>query len=226
MVLFQKSTTPNVFDDLVDYVRSSAPVIKIPELQKRVKFNPGEPDVNVTVEVGDVNSNITLESVTGSLNETNKSPAVISKPTEAAGPSLCTVRGSVKNTTDGISKPIQAFTDISMYDKDKKRVTGLGDDDFINISNTSYVAEIDGDGYDYGSTMSFGIAAPLVNVQSGSRDMGHQRQTAKKRKFKDNSKMFGSKAGNEWGYKELSIKQQKSNPLRIKKKKSKVKKAK
>ena len=224
MALFQKSTTPNVFDDLVDYVRSSAPVIKIPELQKRVKFNPAEPDVNVTVEVGDVNSNTAPESATGSLNETNKSPAVISRPVEAARPSLCTVRGSVKNTTDGISKPIQAFTDISMYDKDKKRVTGLGDDDFINISNTSYVAEIDGDGYDYASSMSFGIAAPLVNVQSGSRDMGHQRQTAKKRKFKDNSKMFGSKA--EWGYKELNIKQQKSNPHRVKKKKSKVKKAK
>ena len=226
MVLFQKSTTPNVFDGLVDYVRSSAPVIKIPELQKRVKFNPAEPDVNVSVEVGDVKSNTAPESATGSLDETNKSHAVISRPTKAARPSLCTVRGSVKNTTDGISKPIQAFTDISMYDKEKKRVTGLGDDDFINISNTSYVAEIDGDGYDYGSTMSFGIAAPLVNVQSGSRDMGHQRKTAKKRKFKDNSKMFGSKAGNEWGYKELNIKQQKSNPCRVKKKKSKVKKAK
>ena len=40
-------------------------------------------------------------------------------------------------------KPIEVFTDSCMYDKDKKGTTGFGGNDFIKVSKTSYVAEIE-----------------------------------------------------------------------------------
>ena len=129
-----------------------------------------------------------------------------------------TSNGSTKHTV----KTIEPFTDWGKYDIDKTEMKGFDGQDFIKFSEGggSHVVEITED-EQVDSEMSFGIATSLI-VQSDSglktginADWKNSRKKGKKRKLESGKRNDKSRSG----YKELSIKQLKSNPNKTKKKK-------
>lgn len=129
---------------------------------------------------------------------------------------------AVDSSTKHTAKTKEPFTDWRKYDIDKTEMKGFDGQDFIKFSEGggSHVVEITED-EQVDSEMSFGIAASLI-VQSDSglktginADWKNSRKKGKKRKLESGKR--NDKSGS--GYKELSIKQLKSNPNKTKKKK-------
>ena len=210
-IYFQKSATPNVFDELVEYVRSEVPVVQIPELPKKANHSTADVDskTDTTVEHGENISGVINNHDLNKTKNTDESQKLFSEEP--------VIKQNSRNVAaQSTAKPGKRFTGCWMYDKDKCAREGFDGQEFISISDNSHVIEIDEDEANLSNT-SFGIAAPLIDPRYARKRKDKERYRGKKQKLGEMSKTESAS-----GYKEISIKQLKRNPKKGKKKQLKT----
>lgn len=218
----KKSADPNIFDDLVEYVKSEVPVIDIPEIPKMTR------SIEDLDEFKHNNSmHIDVGNTCDASQKNDLAENVTEKKVKSSSKSETDMEKSMFNSSKTISNIKETSTQWSKYDILIHEKKSFAEQDIIKFpeDKCSNVIEVDDEtNYD----MCFGIAASLiVSNDSGMKEdrtieRNNVRNKGKKRKFKSNKNMTETSSG----YKELSIKQLKSNPNKRKKKKFKLKKVK